>query len=225
MAELQDTAGGVRWAAWLKIIHAAMGVVVLLYLAMVATNSLGFGYNFWKEPPPNAIADTFAVCSLWVLFLSAGLVGAVAYTWLCAHEIDPHAPLLEALRRARRVTFRSWIPAMTGFAATAVACLLVFLGPPVILWLAAVPARRLREDGWGCDVASPQAGVTQFRAAIGVTALVSVPFWLALQWGFTIADNWDGVVEGLAALLVYLAAVTAGLGAAWGARQFSRMTE
>lgn len=211
------------WLASLKTIHAALFVVLLLYLAMVGANTFGFGYSFWNDPPPSGAAETFAFTSIWVFFASAAFVGAVTYTWLCAHELHPNAPLGDALRAAFRAIARRWVPATLGFAATALACFFLVPGPFLVAWLAGQPVQRLRKDGWGGEAPPEDDGaVSPLETGLRVAALVAAPSWLALRLGFAIADNWDGYVEALAALIAYGAVIVAGLAAGWAARQASR---
>lgn len=213
---------GVPWRASLKILHVGLLVVILLYLVMVAVNAFAFDYSFWNDPPPNSAANAFAVVSIGLFFLAAGFVGAVAYTWLCAHELDPAAALGDALLAAARSTGRRWFAATIGFVVTALGCFFIVPGPLLVAWLAAVPVRRLWEDGWALEERPSVAGTVTMQTGLVVTGLVAVPSWLALQSGFALADNWDGVVQAVAALLAYAAIVVAGVGAGWAARKSVR---
>jgi hypothetical protein len=209
------------WTAWLKIAHAALAVVLACYLAMVAVNSLLFGYNFWNDPPPNDTADLVAVASLWALFLATSLIGAVAYSWMCQFASEPTEGLRSPFRRGARATLRRWWIAVPGFAVTMLACMWFFPGIFAVAALGPLAARQ-GEEFLRDQVASHYRQLGSFMGTGAVVAfVVASTVWIAVLVGGYLVSRFDGLVEVVAALLAYLSYISSALAAGWAASAFA----
>lgn len=209
------------WTVWLKIAHAALGIVLVCYLVMVAANSLLFGYNFWNDPPPSDRADLFAVVSLWALFLTASLIGAIAYSWMCEFASGPTEGLRSPLRRAAPATLRRWWIAAPGFALTMLACVFYFPGITAVAALGPLPLQH-GETGFRDQLESRFENLESWRrVGARVALVVASTVWVAGLVGSHVVANFDGPVEVVAPLLAYLSYICSALAAGWAASSFA----
>lgn len=209
------------WTVWLKIAHAALGLVLVCYLVMVAANSLLFRYNFWNDPPPSDSADLFAVVSLWALFLAASLIGAIAYSWMCEFASGPTEGLRSPLRRAARATHRRWWIAAPGFAMTVLACVFYFPGITAVAVLGPLPLQN-GEMGFRNQLESQFENLELWRGVGARVALVvASTAWVAGLVSSHLVANFDGPVEAVAPLLAYSSYICSALAAGWAASSFA----
>jgi hypothetical protein len=209
------------WTAWLKIAHAALGIVLACYLVTVAANSLLFRYNFWNDPPPSGMADLFAVMSLWALFLAASLIGATAYSWMCEFASGPTEGLRSPFRRAAPATLRRWWIAAPGFALTMLACVFYFPGVSAVAVLGPLPLQH-RDTGFRKQLESRFENRDSWRGVgARVSLVVASTVWVAGLVGSALVANFDGPVEVVAPLLAYSSYVCSALAAGWAASLFA----
>jgi hypothetical protein len=206
------------WRTWLGVGHLALAAAVAGYLAMVGFNSAAYDYSFWNDPPPTTAADTAAVITLWVLALFVGLVAAATYGGMCElTQVETRrVRAADAVRAGRRVLPRAPI-AVPAFALVLGTLPLAIPAAVMVAGFAAAPFRNHSDPpvSW-LNYASFVRTNRRALFTVGlVVSLLAIPIDATMAIGFHLTANYDGLIQAITLLLIWLTFALASIAAGW----------